>query len=90
MEVSATEPQKAKRSDLSTEEKIAKAEERIRKLRKVQKVNARKTEDRKKIIAGVALLRAFEVDPDLKTMALPALQAVINAQDFDFVFGNPR
>lgn len=85
---SAPEPQKPKRPDLSTEEKIAKAEARIKKLRKAQKENTRKTEDRKKIIAGVALFKAFEVDADLKTMVLPALQAAINARDFEFVFGD--
>ncbi len=79
--------QKPKRPDLTTEEKIAKAEARIKKLRKASKENTRKIEDRKKIIAGVALLRAFEVDPDLKMMVLPALQSAINAQDFEFVFG---
>lgn len=84
------EPQKPKRPDLTTEEKIAKAEARIKKLRKAQKENTRKIEDRKKIIAGVALLRAFEVDPDLKMMVLPALQAAINEQDFEFVFGGRK
>ncbi len=82
--------QKPKRPDLTTEEKIAKAEARIKKLRKASKENTRKIEDRKKIIAGVALLRAFEVDPDLKMMVLPALQAAINAQDFEFVFGEQK
>jgi hypothetical protein len=82
--------QKLKRPDLTTEEKIAKAEARIKKLRKASKENTRKIEDRKKIIAGVALLRAFEVDPDLKMMVLPALQAAINAQDFEFVFGEQK
>jgi hypothetical protein len=85
---STLEPQKVKRPDLSTEEKIAKAEARIKKLRKAQKENTRKIEDRKKIIAGVALFKAFEVDADLKTMVLPALQAAINARDFEFVFGD--
>lgn len=84
---STPEPHKQKRPDLSTEEKIAKAEARIKKLRKAQKENTRKIEDRKKIIAGVALLRAFEADADFKMMVLPALQAAINAQDFGFVFG---
>lgn len=82
--------QKPKRPDFTTEEKIAKAEARIKKLRKAQKENTRKIEDRKKIIAGVALLRAFEVDADLKMMVLPALQAAINAQDFEFVFGEQK
>lgn len=82
--------QKPKRPDLTTEEKIAKAEARIKKLRKASKENTRKIEDRKKIIAGVALLRAFEVDADLKMMVLPALQAAINAQDFEFVFGEQK
>lgn len=80
--------QKPKRPDLSTEEKIAKAEARIKKLRKAQKENTRKIEDRKKIIAGVALFKAFEADADLKMMVLPALQAAINARDFEFVFGD--
>ena len=81
---------KPKRPDFTTEEKIAKAEARIKQLRKAQKENTRKIEDRKKIIAGVALLRAFEVDSDLKMMVLPALQAAINAQDFEFVFGEQK
>jgi hypothetical protein len=82
--------QKPKRPDLSTEEKIAKAEARIKQLRKAQKENTRKIEDRKKIIAGVALFRAFEADADLKMMVLPVLQAAINPQDFEFVFGDKK
>jgi uncharacterized membrane protein len=87
MDESAPEPQKAKRPDLSTEEKIALAEARIKKLRKAQKEDTRKIEDRKKIIAGVALFKAFEADADLKMMVLPALQGAINQRDFDFAFG---
>ena len=79
--------QKPKRPDLTMEEKIAKAEARIKKLRKASKENARNIDTRKKVIAGVALLKAFEADPDLKMMVLPALQTAINAQDFEFVFG---
>lgn len=79
--------QKPKRPDLTTEEKIARAEARIKKLRKENKENARKIDTRKKVIAGAALFKAFELDPDLKTMVLPALQAAINGQDFVFAFG---
>ncbi len=82
--------QKTKRPDLSTEEKIARAEARIKKLRKENKENARKIDTRKKVIAGAALLRAFELDLDLKGIVLPALQATINEQDFEFVFGGRK
>lgn len=87
---SAPEPQKAKRPDLTTEEKIARAEARIKKLRKENKETVRKIDTRKKVIAGAALFRAFEADADLKMMVLPALQAVINQQDFKFVFAGER
>lgn len=78
--------QKPKRPDLTTEEKIAKAEARIKKLRKAHKDSARKIDTRKKVIAGAALFKAFEADADLKMMVLPTLQAAINAKDFEFAF----
>lgn len=79
--------QKPKRPDLTTEEKIAKAEARIKKLRKENKENARKIDTRKKVIAGAALFKAFELDPDLKKIVLPSMQGAINAKDFEFSFG---
>jgi hypothetical protein len=38
------------------------------------------------VIVGAALLKAFELDRDLKGIVLPALQAAINMQDFEFTF----
>ena len=50
---------------------------------KAQKTKAARAKDmRRKIIAGAALFKAIEKDPDLWGMIAPAFQAAISAPDF--------
>lgn len=50
---------------------------------KAQKSKAERAMDtRRKIIAGAALFKAIEKDPDLGRMIAPALQAETSAPDF--------
>jgi hypothetical protein len=62
--------------------KIKETRARLEKL-KAQKSKAERAMDtRRKIIAGAALFKAIEKDPDLWGMIAPAFQAAISAPDF--------
>lgn len=64
---------------------LAEARARVEKI-KVQKSKAERARDtRRKIIAGAALFKAIEKDPDLWGVIAAALQAEISATDFDLL-----
>ena len=55
---------------------------KLEKLKAQKSKAARAMDTRRKIIAGTALFKAIESDPDLWGMIAPAFKAAISAQDF--------
>lgn len=76
-----------KPKSIDWETRLAKARASLRKLEAQSGKAARQADTRRKVIAGAALLKAFEMEPELKPMVLPAIKLAINTQDFEFVFG---
>ena len=69
-------------AEIDYDEAIAKNRAQYEKL-KARKSKAERARDtRRKIIAGAALFKAIEKDPDLGRMIAPALQAETSAPDF--------
>lgn len=69
-------------AEIDYEKRIDEARVKLEKL-KAQKTKAARAKDtRRKIIAGVALFKAIEKDPDLWGVIAAALQAEISAPDF--------
>jgi hypothetical protein len=66
-------------------EKVKKAEAEFKRLHAMQKNKERAKETKRKIIIGAGLLSAFEVDPDLRLIVLPALEKCLKKEDFLFV-----
>jgi lysozyme family protein len=72
-------------AEIDYEKRIDETRAKLEKL-KVQKSKAARVKDtRRKIIAGAALFRAIEKDPDLWGVIAAALQAEISDPDFAFL-----
>lgn len=87
--IKSTNKPRTARPNFSSEEwdqKIAKAEARIKAMRKQKQETNRDRDTRKKIIAGAGLFKAIKADPDLRVMVLPAIQAVLTEADFTYAF----
>ena len=69
-------------AEIDYDEAIAKKRAELEKLKTRKSKAARAKDTRRKIIAGAALFKAIEKDPDLGRMIAPALQAEISNQDF--------
>ena len=75
------ENQKAAAKPKAWDAEIAKMRARLNKMQ-TGKLNAQRTADtRKKILAGIAILKAMEDDKDLRLMALPAMHHCLSATD---------
>ena len=61
---------------------LAEARARVEKIKMQKSKAARAKDTRRKIIAGAALFKAIEKDPDLWGVIAAALQAEISAPDF--------
>lgn len=61
---------------------LAEARARVEKIKMQKSKAARAKDTRRKIIAGAALFKAIEKDPDLWGVIAAALQAEVSAPDF--------
>jgi ppGpp synthetase/RelA/SpoT-type nucleotidyltranferase len=75
------EAQDANAKDWNAE--IAKTRARLKKMESQRQKTKRKADTRKKLLAGIGILKAMAADKDLKAIALPAIQAALTPQDFE-------